>query len=97
MQKKYYMIVLPLLFLLSTCGYNNSTQTSGTGAISFGVEWVGGPESAPAAAGIYRAPLDCTAAGIATVEAALYATNPQNTLNLIASGGPWDCLRIPET
>ena len=90
MQNKYYMIVLPLLFLLSTCGYN-TPQTSGTGAISFGVEWIGGPESAPAAASIYRAPLDCTAAGVATVEAALYATNPQNTLNLIASGGPWDC------
>jgi hypothetical protein len=91
MKNKYSMIVLPLLFVLSTCGYNNSTQTSGTGSISFGVEWVGGPERAPAAAGIYRAPLDCTAAGVATVEAALYATNPQNTLNLIASGGPWDC------
>jgi len=37
MQNKYYMIVLPLLFLLSTCGYN-TPQTSGTGAISFGVE-----------------------------------------------------------
>jgi hypothetical protein len=78
--------LLFLLFLVFGCGQREQSST-GTGSISFGVNWQGAPTRAALASGLSSTQLDCTAAGVATIVARVYTS----TGTLLASGGPWNC------
>lgn len=68
-----------LYFAFTACGGSQP----GTGALSFSLAWRGGPQ----AANSMRAPIDCAATGVATVQALVY----DGTGGQIAEGGPWSC------
>jgi hypothetical protein len=92
MRKIYVVFMILALFFLTTCGYDSGSQP-GTGALAFSVDWQGAPNLLAAAPGVFRAPLDCAAAGVATVEAELHDASDLNIncLGGACATGPWDC------
>ncbi len=82
----YYILCISLLLFASACG-DTDHSSSGTGSISFSVEWHGAPTIKGAAGSIVTRALDCVASGVATVEAEIYDENN----NHLVSGGPWNC------
>ena len=82
----YYILCISLLLFASACG-DTDHSSSGTGSISFSVEWHGAPTIKGAAGSTVARALDCVALGVATVEAEIYDENN----NYLVSGGPWNC------
>ena len=80
----YCALCISLLLFVSDCG-DTDYSSSETGSISFSVEWRGAPTKQPYETG-FRA-LDCSAAGVASVEAEIYDEND----SYLTSGAPWLC------
>ena len=80
----YYILCISLFLSASACT-NSNHSPSGTGSVSFSVEWRGAPTKQPYEAG-FRA-LDCDAAGVVSVEAHIFDENE----SYLTAGGPWLC------
>ena len=82
----YSILCISLLLLAAACGEADHSS-SGTGSISFSVEWQGAPTIKDASGSTVTRALDCNTSGVDTVEGKIYDEN--NTY--LAGGGPWNC------
>jgi hypothetical protein len=72
-----------LLLIFAGCGGNPNTDSAGTGSLALSINW----QAVPSAMAHLATPLNCTAAGVSTVEAQVF-----NSGNVVmATGGPWQC------
>jgi hypothetical protein len=81
-----YTLCIALLLFVTACG-DADKPSSGTGSITFNVEWIGAPTLDDASDSNVTKALDCVAAGVSSVEAIVYNSSG----NSIATGGPWVC------
>jgi len=82
----YSILCISLLLLAAACGEVDHSS-SGTGSISFSVEWQGAPTIKDASGSVVTRTLDCNNSGVATVEGEIYDEND----TYLAGGGPWNC------
>jgi len=82
----YYILCISLLFFTSACT-NSDHSSSGTGSISFSVEWRGAPTIKDASGLAITRALDCVDYGIVSVEAHIFDENG----SYLTAGGPWLC------
>jgi len=82
----YSILCISLLLLAAACGEVDHSS-SGTGSISFSVEWQGAPTIKDAAGSTVTRALDCAAVGVVSVEAHIFDENG----SYLTAGGPWLC------